>query len=430
MRHRLSTLGSGIRVVSETLDESIRSVALGIWIGSGSRDERDSQAGLAHFLEHLVFRGSTRYSAQQVAELFDGIGGELNAATTREYTVLYSRVLDEHLDLALDVVSDLVHQPTLNELEAERSVVMEEIAAAEDAPHELVHDLVSQALFSGHPIGRPILGDADVIAGASRRSIRAFHRSRYTPSNIVVAAAGRVEHDRLVRRVRRLTDERAPSSPPARPRRRRHRGSSPNALFRRKRTEQVHLCASGLGVSTGDPRRYAASVLDTLLGGSSSSRLFQEIREKRGLAYAVYTYGAHYQDTGEFGVYVGTREENVGRCCEVIAEQYADLAAGGVREDELRRAKDNLKGRVVLALESTGSRMNRLGRSIVADSEIKSIDELIEEVEAVDANAVTELAGELLRTDRLAVAAIGPRVRPIVSGTRKLSRDIEFEEAT
>ena len=272
----MTTLKSGVRVVSETLDESIRSVALGVWIGAGSRDERPSQAGLTHFLEHLVFRGSRRYSAQDVAELFDGVGGELNAATTREYTVLYARVLDEHLDLALDVMTDLVHEPSLAELEAERSVVMEEIAAAEDAPHELVHDLVSEALFDTHPIGRPILGDAGVIARASRRSLRDFHRSRYTPDNIVVAAAGRIDHDRLVRRVRRLTAERAPDARPRRATRRQYvRRSQPRALFKRKPTEQVHLCAAAVGLSSSDPRRYAASVLDTLLGGSTSSRLFQ-----------------------------------------------------------------------------------------------------------------------------------------------------------
>jgi predicted Zn-dependent peptidase len=429
MRHRLTTLKSGTRVVSEALDESIRSVALGVWIGSGSRDERPSHAGLTHFLEHLVFRGSTRYSAQEVAELFDGIGGELNAATTREYTVFYARVLDEHLELALDVVSDLVYRPTLAELEAERAVVMEEIAAAEDAPHELVHDLVSVALFDEHPIGRPILGEVETISGASRRSLRAFHRSRYAPANVVVAAAGRVEHDRLVRQVRKLTSERAEPGGPKRPQRRGYRASAPNAVFKRKATEQVHFCAASVGVSSSDPRRYAASLLDTLLGGSSSSRLFQEIREKRGLAYAVYTYGAHYQDTGEFGVYLGTRDENVVECSDVISEQYADLMDGGVQPAELRRAKDNLKGRVVLALESTGNRMNRLGRSVVADAEIKSIDRLIEEIEGVDAEMITELARELLAPERLAVAAIGPRVRPVRAGASRLHPGIEFEEA-
>ncbi|MGI9658724.1 MAG: M16 family metallopeptidase [Gaiellaceae bacterium] len=429
-KHRLSTLKSGIRVVSEALDDSIRSVSLGLWIGAGSRDERPTQAGLTHFLEHLVFRGSARYSAQQVAELFDGLGGELNAATTREYTVLYARVLDEHLNLALDVVSDLVHRPTLAELEAERSVVMEEIASAEDAPHELVHDLVSSALFDEHPIGQPILGDATVIANANRRGLRAFHRSRYTPDNIVVAAAGRVDHDRLVRRVRRLSAEGTNTSARGRPNRRPYRKrGTPRALFRRKPTEQVHICAAGLGVSSSDPRRYAVSLLDTILGGSTSSRLFQEIREKRGLAYAVYTFGAQYEDAGEFGVYVGTREDNVDVCCQVIAEQFDDLASGGVTAAELQRAKDNLKGRIVLGLESTGSRMNRLGRSVVGNMEIKSIDQLIEEVEAVDADGIAELAAELLQVDSLAFAAIGPRARPVRAGIRQLNRDIEFEEA-
>ena len=191
----------------------------------------------------------------------------------------------------------------------------------------------------------------------------------------------------------------------------------------------MHICAASLGISSSDPRRYAVSLLDTILGGSSSSRLFQEIREKRGLAYAVYTFGAQYEDAGEFGVYVGTREENVSVCCQVIAEQFDDLASGGVTAEELQRAKDNLKGRIVLGLESTGSRMNRLGRSIIGDIEIKSIDQLIEEVEAVDVDSVTELAGELLQANNLAVAAIGPRARPVRAGIKQLNRDIEFEEA-
>jgi predicted Zn-dependent peptidase len=429
MRHRLSTLKDGTRIVTEALDESIRSIALGLWIGAGSRDERPTQAGLTHFLEHLIFRGSERYSAQEVAELFDTIGGELNAGTTREYTVLYARILDEHLDLALDVMTDLVHAPSLNDLDAERAVVLEEIAASEDAPHDLVHDMASIALYGDHPIGQPILGEAGVIAGTSRRAIKAFHRARYTPSNIVVAAAGSVDHDRLVRRVRRLTAAKAQPPPKHRARRRQYgRATEPRLVVGRKSTEQVHFCATSIGVTSNDPRRYAVALLDTLLGGSTSSRLFQEIREKRGLAYAVYTYGVQYEDTGEFGVYVGTREENLELCCSVIAEQYDDLAAGGVTPSELQRAKDNLKGRIVLALESTSSRMNRLGRSTIGGDEILDIDTVIGEIEAVDGDQLTAVASELLSSEGLAVAAIGPRVKPIRAAAKKLNSNIDIEE--
>lgn len=419
-----------MRVVSEALDESIRSVAVGMWIGSGSRDELGSQAGLTHFLEHMIFRGSARYSALEVAELFDAIGGELNAATTREYTVLYARVLDEHFDLALDVMTDLVHAPSLSDLDAERAVVIEEIAAAEDAPQDLVHDLASIALFGDHPIGRPILGEAQVIAGADRRRLKAFHHSRYTPSNIVVAAAGRVDHDRLVRRIRRLSAAKAKPPPARRRASRRYAAPSPPALaFSRKQTEQVHLCVTSLGVSSTDQRRYAVALLDTLLGGSTSSRLFQQIREKRGLAYAVYSYSAQYEDSGEFGVYVGTREENLELCAEVIAAEYADLTGGGVTPTELQRAKDNLKGRIVLALESTGSRMNRLGRSVIGDTEIVDIDKVIDEIDAVDGDALTAIAEELLCAENLAVAAIGPRIRPIRAAARRVNSDINGEKS-
>jgi predicted Zn-dependent peptidase len=409
--HRQTRLGSGIRVVSERLDW-VRSVAIGIWIGVGSRDERNGQAGMTHFLEHLLFKGTRSYTAQEIAETFDGIGAELNAATTREYTVVFARVLDEHLELALDVMTDMVFAPTLSDLDAEREVVLEEIAMVEDTPQDAVHDLLSAAIFPQHPLGRPVIGNAEVIASASRAALARFHRSRYTGDNLVVAAAGSVDHDRLVRLTRRMSAAKGAGEPAGRDGRpARSPRPRPGATFQRKRTEQVHVCVGAAGLSRRDPRRFAGAVLDSLLGGSASSRLFQEIREKRGLAYSVYTFSAQYADTGEVGVYVGTREDNLATCLEIVAREFGAVAAGAFDERELQRARDNLKGRVMLALESTPSRMNRLGRALVTGAELLEPDDVLARIDGVDGHDVAALARELLGPERLSVAAIGPSAR-------------------
>jgi predicted Zn-dependent peptidase len=419
----LTTLASGARVISEPLD-SVRSVALGLWIGTGSRDEDDTRAGVTHFLEHLLFKGSEKYSALEIAEVFDGFGGELNAATARDYTVVYARVLDEHVEEALDVMTDIVFAPSLVDLDSEREVVLEEIAMIEDTPQELIHDLLTQAVFGNHPLGRPVLGSADVIANVSRRSISAYHHARYTAANVVAAAAGNLPHDRFVallegmgekiRPAGRKPAARAPwvSAPP------------PSLAFQRKDTEQYHLCLGAPGISRSDKRRFTASILDGILGGSASSRLFQEIREKRGLAYTVYTFSSQYADTGQIGVYVGTRAENLGPCLEIVAEQIEAIAGGDVREDELARAKENLKGRILLSMELTSNRMSRLGKSLITDSELLDLDRIVAEIEAVDAAGVAELTGTLLARERLSVAAIGPSEKRVLKAVEHVCPDL------
>jgi predicted Zn-dependent peptidase len=404
----LTTLDSGARVITEPLP-AVRSAAIGLWIGTGSRDEDDAHAGVTHFLEHLLFKGSRTYSAQEIAEIFDGFGGELNAATARDYTVVYARVLDEHVETAIDVMTDMAFAPTLADLDSEREVVLEEIAMIEDTPQELIHDLITQAVFGEHPLGRPVLGSADVISSISRRSVSAYHRRRYSPDNVVVAAAGRLEHERLVELVELMSAKAA--DPPARRRSARAPllGTPPPSLvFQPKHTEQYHLCLAAPGIARSDRRRFTASILDGVLGGSASSRLFQEIREKRGLAYSVYTFSSQYADTGQIGVYVGTREENLVDCLAIVAEQIGEIASEGPRPDELARAKENLKGRIMLALELTSNRMSRLGKSLVTDSELLSLDRILAEIEAVDAAAVAQLTGVLLEMNSFSVAAIGP----------------------
>ena len=419
----LTTLDGGARVITEPLP-TVRSAAIGIWIGAGSRDEDDAHAGLSHFIEHLLFKGTKTYSALEIAELFDGMGGELNASTARDYTVVYARVLDEHLEEALDVMTDMVFAPTFTDIDAEREVVLEEIAMIEDTPPELVHDLFTETVFGDHPLGRPVLGSADVISSVSRRSVGAYHRSRYRPDSIVVAAAGSVDHDRLVELVdavsakRGGTGTRAAARPPfvAPPK--------PSLRFIRKDTEQYHLCVGGPGIARSDKRRFTATILDSILGGSASSRLFQEIREKRGLAYAVYTFASQYADTGQIGVYVGTREENLAECLEVVARELAAVAAGAVRDDEVERAKENLKGRIMLSMELTSNRMSRLGKSVVTDSELLSLDQILAGLDAVDAESVAALAGVLLAPEQLSVAGIGPREDRFVAAVDRIAPNL------
>jgi predicted Zn-dependent peptidase len=404
----LTELDTGERVISERLDH-VRSVAVGYWIGAGSRDETDAKAGVSHFIEHLLFKGSQAYSALEIAEIFDGLGGELNAATSREHTLVYARVPDHHLETALDVMSDMVFAPLFEELDAEREVVLEEIAMYEDTPQELVHDLIAEAIFGTHALGRPVIGTAEVISSVSRRSIQGYHRAMYTPGNIVVSAAGNVEHEQLVDLVARAVERRqAAGNGKPRVRPALVKAPKPGLRFQRKDTEQYHVCLGAPGIARSDKRRFAASILDAILGGSASSRLFQEIREKRGMAYAVYSFLSQYTDTGQIGVYIGTREDNLAESLTIAAAQIADLAGGNLPERELTRAKENLKGRILLSMESTSTRMNRLGKALVSDSEILSLDRIVAEVDAVEAESVSELAAVLLAPEKLSAAGIGP----------------------
>jgi predicted Zn-dependent peptidase len=409
-RYTVTTLDSGERVVSERVS-SVRSVSIGVWIGAGSRDEAPSQAGLSHLIEHLLFKGSARYSTVEIAQIFDGLGGELNAATAREYTVVYARVLDAHLETALDVMADMILQPKFDpeEMLSEREVVLEEIAMYEDTPQELVHDLISEAIFGDHPLGRPVIGTRAVIGGAAPEAVRSYHDRRYVGPNMVVAAAGNLEHEPLAHAVEtrfaplsRIPDAATGVRPVW------VGESQPRSLFQRKDTEQFHIALGGLGVPRSDRRRFAASLLDSMLGGSASSRLFQEIRERRGMAYSVYTYASQYADTGMVGVYLGTREDNLAECIRIVADQFRLMGEGRFDPAELERAKENLKGRIMLSMESTSNRASRLGKSVLTDAELLSLDRICAEIDAVDADAIAALARQLFAPERLSAAGIGP----------------------
>ena len=406
----MTTLDGGERIVTERV-RSVRSVALGIWIGAGSRDETAERAGISHFIEHLLFKGSSRYSGVQIAQVFDGLGGELNAATAKEYTVLYARVLDAHLETALDVMGDMLLAPTFDadELNSEREVVLEEIAMYEDSFHDLAHDLIAGAVFSDHPLGRPVIGTTAAVNAIDTAMVRDYHANRYVGPNIVIAAAGNLEHEPLVHAIQQRFEAYTKVPDPSAGVRPVWVGeSSPQTVFQAKASEQYHVCLAGLGLQRSDRRRFAASLLDSMLGGSASSRLFQEIRERRGMAYSVYTFGSQYADTGMVGVYVGTREDNLAECMRITADQLVRMGQGEFADDELQRAKENLKGRIMLSMESTSNRASRLGKSVLTDTELLSLDRICAEIDSVEPEAVASLARQLFAPDRLSVSGVGP----------------------
>jgi len=402
---QITTLPSGIRVVSERVP-SVRSVALGFWVRTGSRDESPAQAGLSHFLEHLLFKGTERFSSLEIDETFDAMGAEVNAGTGKETTSVYSRFLDRHLDRAFDVLSDMVLRPSYPDIDSERQVVIEEIAMYEDEPSDKVHDVLSTAIFGDHPLGRPIIGQAEVVGSVPVPDIAAYHDARYVPPNLVVAAAGSIDHDRLVALVDGALTGQAGGGEIARPEPA-PQSAAPQMRFHAKETEQYHLCLGAPGVARGDERRFALRVLDTILGGSTSSRLFQEVREKRGLAYAVYSYASQYVDSGHVGVYVGTRPDNVAEAMDVIGTELRRICDEGVSEAELDRARENVKGRTTLAMESTPARMNRLGSSLLMDVPLLTLDEVLARIDAVTLEDVRVLTGELFDPSRMSAAGVG-----------------------
>ncbi len=404
--HRVTELSSGLRVVTERVP-SVRSAAVGLFVGTGSRFEDEGEAGLSHFLEHLLFRGTARFESAEIDQMFDSWGAELNAGTDKESTTVYARMLDQHLPAAFDVMADMVWRPSLADLDAERAVVLEEIAMYEDDPQDSVFDVLGTAVFGDHPLGRAIIGRAQVIRDTPADQIRAFHGRHYRPRSVVVAAAGSVEHERVVELAERTLDglragERAdtPASAPADP--------PPHLAFAVKETEQVHVCVGGVGIDRHDDRRYAARVLDAIFGGLSSSRLFQSVREERGLAYSVYSFTSQYADSGQVGIYLGTRPDNLAEAMAIVGSELERLRRKRVTQDELTRARENVKARIVLTLESSSARMQRLGASLMYDLPLLDLDEITARVDSVTVGDLSGLAEELWAPERLSAVGIGP----------------------
>lgn len=406
MQFQRTTLDSGVTVVTERMTE-VRSVSAGFWFDVGSRDESNELAGTSHFLEHLLFKGTPSRSAKDIADAFDAVGGDINAFTGKEYTCYYTRVLDEDLPMGLDVLIDMITNSLIDpsEFESERKVILEEIAMHEDAPDELVHDLYYRSMWDGHPLGRPVLGFNETIGQVSRDQVASYWRERYGAGNLVVAAAGNVDHSALVERV-------ANASTHVDAKKTLRSGDSPELNFgvnvRRRPTEQAHMVVGMPGLPRGHEDRHALALLDTVMGGGMSSRLFQEIREKRGLAYSVYSYRSMFADSGSFAVYVGTTPQNASQVIDIVSEQLSLAVEEGISEAELDRAKGHLKGSLVLSSEDPGSRMMRLGKSQLTTGEILSIDELIARVDAVTMDDVRRVSSAILGGDRKRVTVVGP----------------------
>ena len=407
---RRTVLPGGLRVVTERV-AGVRSASVGIWVGVGSRDEQPSVAGAAHFLEHLLFKGTATRSALEIAESVDSVGGELNAFTAKEHTCFYAHVLDDDLALAVDMVADVVLRGTCaaEDVEVERGVVLEEIAMRDDDPEDLLQDVFATALFGNHPLGRPIIGSVESIEAMTRSQLHSFHRRRYTPERMVVAAAGNVDHDEVVRLVRaafagHLDHSAAPEAPRSGVARLPGR---PGLSVTERDSEQAHVVLGMRSIDRHDPRRWALSVLNAAVGGGMSSRLFQRVREERGLAYSVYSGVESHADAGVFSVYAGCQPENLGEVLAVVDEVLGDVASDGLTEAEVTRGKGQLRGTLVLGLEDSASRMSRLGRSELSFGAHLDVDQTLTRIDAVTPEQVRAVAAAVLRRPR-GVAVVGP----------------------
>ncbi|MPY78611.1 MAG: insulinase family protein [Actinophytocola sp.] len=393
----------------------MRSATVGLWVGVGSRDEQPAVAGAAHYLEHLLFKGTAQRTATQIAEEIDAVGGELNAFTSKEHTCFYAQVLDTDLPLAIDLVTDVVFEAKCADVDVdtERSVVLEEIAMRDDDPEDLLHEVFQETIFAGHPLAKPVLGTEESIRSLDPAALRAFYRDTYQPPEMVLAVAGNVDHDDVVRRVRKspavasdavATDPAAPRSGAAR------LSTSGELVLRSDETEQAHLLLGTRALHRHDDRRFALNVLNAALGGGMSSRLFQEIRERRGLAYQVYSAMGCFADTGLFSIYAGCQPERLGEVARVLRTTLADVVANGLTESEIVRAKGQLRGGLVLGLEDTASRMVRLGKNELNYGSYYSVDATVARIDAVTVGDVADIAATLLREVQ-AVAVVGPYSR-------------------
>ncbi|OWA33812.1 peptidase M16 [Saccharibacillus sp. O16] len=405
------TLSSGLRVVAEHIPGS-RSVSFGIWVKNGSRNETEANNGISHFIEHMLFKGTDRYDARAIAEQFDAIGGNVNAFTSKEYTSYYAKVLDEHLPIAMDVLADMFFNSKFDpeELAREKNVIFEEISMYLDDPDDLVHDLIVEAAYEGHPLAMPILGTEDHLTGMSSEDLRSFMHERYTVENTIVAIAGNLGEN-----VRELLERHFGSFA--------RRGEQPpliepsfggGLVYRKKKTEQNHICMAFQGFGYDDPRQYAMALLNNTIGGGMSSKLFQEIREKRGLAYSVYSYHSAHADSGYFTIYAGTAPKQTSEVLNLTREVLHDIQAKGLSPAEIHKGKQQLKGSLIMGLEGSGSRMNRLGKNELMLGRHETLDETIAKIEAVT-EADVRLALDHLFAQPFAVAMVGNSDRALGS---------------
>ena len=409
MNYERTSLDSGIRVLTEKMP-SVRSVAFGAWVGAGSRDEQPELSGATHFLEHLLFKGTPSRTAQEIAESFDAVGGDVNAFTAKEFTCFYARTLDEDLDMSIEVIADMIQNSLIRseDVDAERQVVLEEISMHEDAPDDIVHDLFTETIWGDHPLGRRVQGRSETIEAMDREEVDAYWRLHYKPGNLVIAAAGSLEHDHVVEGVQKAFKN-APAGPQRPPR----SGDEAPPFHGRthvlkRPTEQAHIVYGGAGVSRNDPRRWAVGVLNLVLGGGMSSRLFQEIREKRGLVYSVYSGHSSFAESGLLTVYAATGPERIEEVLTLIRREISSVLDSGITQVELDRGKGALKGGIVLGLEDTSSRMSRLGKGELCHGEILTPDEMIARIDALALEDIQTAAQETLGAQPWALSIVGP----------------------
>jgi predicted Zn-dependent peptidase len=404
--YRKTVLPNGIRVISEAIPY-VKSATLGIWAGTGSRNEQDHNHGVSHFIEHLMFKGTEKRTAKDIAETVDAVGGQLNAFTAKEYTCYYIKVLDNHLELGMDILSDMLLASKFDsqDINREREVVLEEVNMYEDSPDELVHDLYLGNIWPNHPLGRNILGSTEAIAQFDQNLVKEYYDNFYTPDNIVIAAAGNLTHEALEELALKYfggmqgAKRTLASSPPS---------LSPVRTVQNKDTEQVHLCLGTLSVPQNSPSIYTMHILNNILGGGISSRLFQAIREERGLAYSVYSYQSNYSDCGLFTVYAGTRPTNVQQVIELILQNIDQLKTEGISAADLTKTKEQLKGNLLLGLESSSSRMSRIGKMEITLGKYTTLDEIVAKIEKVTVDDLGQMLQSLFTKDNLCFTALGP----------------------
>jgi predicted Zn-dependent peptidase len=410
-----TTLENGIQVITEEVLH-VHSVSAGIWVKAGSRDERSGENGISHFIEHMLFKGTKRRSAPQIAKEIDAVGGVLNAFTSKEFSSFYAKVLAGHLPVALDLLFDLFLNSLFSpeELEKERQVIVQEISMVEDTPDEYIHDLFTQSFWPRHPLGFPILGRLETISQMNRTKLLEFFHEHYLGMEPIFVAAGNLKHENLLRPVQEALGR---AKPRGKKRRSRPPRPHPHLLVKSKKLEQVHLILGTQGLPAPHPQRYVFSVLNTILGGGMSSRLFQEIREKRGLAYSVYSFLSSFMDSGMLGVYVGTGENALTRVLQLILREMKKLSENSLRPKELRSAKEQLKGNLLLSLENMDSRMGRLAKNELYFNRFVSTEEIIEGIEEVKAEEVSALANQTFKPPSLSLTILGPVTEKAIPGS-------------
>lgn len=406
--YKKETLANGVRIVTEEIPY-VRSVSMGLWVGAGSRDENESNNGIAHFIEHMMFKGTAKRTAKGIAEALDAVGGQLNAFTSKEYTCYYTKVLDEHIDVAVDLLSDMYFNSLFREgdIDKEKNVIIEEIKMYEDTPDELVHDIFTSTLWTGHALGRSVIGTEEIIRTIDREKLLKFRDENYVPDSLVVAVAGNIKHEQIVAKlaplfgtIKACTRERIYSQPVTECR----------ISTKKKDTEQVHLCVGTPGLPMEHDDIYVLHLINSALGGGISSRLFQEVREERGLAYSIFTYHSSYRDAGLFSIYAGLSRNNLTEVLSLISAELKSVRKEGITAEELARAKEQLKGSVLLGLENVSNRMTRLGKSELSVNRVISVEETVQKINKVGFEDIKRLADIFFRGDNIVIACVGPEV--------------------